>query len=111
MKITSIEPTPSPHSMKINVTERLSDGETFNYKKTDDLTNAPAYVRELFDISDIINIYRVVDFITIARQPRIAWEDILPAVRDVIGTKDGRDIFELPKQQASEEDTTFGEVF
>src|SRR5690625_4050539 len=86
VKITSIEPTPSPHSMKINVSERLPDGETLNYKSTDDLTDAPTFVKQLFTIEGITNIYRVVDFITIARHPRTPWETILPEVRRVRGT-------------------------
>ncbi len=35
MRIVSIEPTPSPHSMKINVSEELPAGENYNYKHTD----------------------------------------------------------------------------
>jgi len=112
MKIVSIEPTPSPHSMKINVNEELPDGETLNVKKGDDLTDAPSYIKELFTIEGIINIYRVVDFITIARQPRARWEDILPAVRDIIGTTENEDDLQIdiPLTDNDEADDAFGEV-
>src|SRR5690625_3574806 len=110
MKITSIEPTPSPHSMKINVSERLLDGETFNYKSTDDLTNAPEYIKQLFTIEGIINIYRVVDFITIARHPRTPWESILPEVRRVLGTTEKKNTFDISTTNTSEEDTSFGAI-
>src|SRR5690625_4919634 len=88
VKMSSIEPIPSPHSIKINVREQLPDGETLNFKLGDDLSDAPNYIVELFKIDGISNIYRVVDFITIARHPRVAWEEILPAVRATLGTEE-----------------------
>lgn len=109
MEITSIEPTPSPHSMKVNVTERLSDGETLNFKRGDDLTTAPEYIKLLFNIDGIINIYRVVDFITLARHPRTPWETILPQVRKTLGTRE-TDTTIKPLENKAEADDAFGEV-
>lgn len=86
MKIISIEPTPSPHSMKINVNETLPPDETYNYNEKDDLTHAPAYVQALFALDGVKNIYRVVNFIALARHPKIPWEELLPQVRNVLGT-------------------------
>src|SRR5690625_140489 len=110
MRITSIEPTPSPHSMKINVSERLADGETLNYKSTDDLSDAPQYIKNLLAIDGIINIYRVVDFITIARHPRTPWEEILPDVRNVLGTEEKENTLEFLPAHTSDEDTSFGAI-
>ena len=110
VKITSIEPTPSPHSMKINVSEHLSDGETLNYKLGEDLSDAPDYIKQLFDIDGVINIYRVVDFITIARHPRTPWESILPAVRETLGTEEDESTVIPKHRETSPEDPAFGEV-
>ncbi|MBW7456540.1 NifU N-terminal domain-containing protein, partial [Paenibacillus sepulcri] len=33
MKLLSIEPTPSPNSMKLNVDEKLPQGQRLSYKK------------------------------------------------------------------------------
>src|SRR5690625_1607151 len=66
MKITSIEPTPSPHSMKINVSKTLPEGETLDFKRGSDLAEAPKYIKQLFQVDGIINIFRVANFITIA---------------------------------------------
>lgn len=33
MKITAIEPTPSPNTMKVILTEALAGGKSNNYKK------------------------------------------------------------------------------
>lgn len=110
MIIVSIEPTPSPHSMKINVSKTLLDGETLNFKKSDDLTDAPDYIKQLFEVNGIINLYRVVDFITIARHPRTPWEEILPAVREVLGTRESDDTILDEISQKTDEDSAFGEV-
>src|SRR5699024_5630775 len=96
--------------MKLNVTKRLPDGETFNYKRNDDLTNAPSYIKNLFAIDGIINIYRVIDFITIARHPRTPWEDILPNVRNVLGTEEKESTLEFLPENASNEDSAFGAI-
>src|SRR5699024_12374722 len=107
MKILSIEPTPSPHSMKINVNINLPDGETLNYKLNDDLTEAPQYIKDLFEIDGIINVYRVVDFVTIARKPRTPWEKILPAVRETIGTKENESELEIGNTTSKEPHDSF----
>lgn len=85
MKIVSMEPTPSPYSMKVNLDEHLPDGQIQEYKKTDDLSGAPDYIKDLFQIDGIKGLFRVVDFITIERDPRTEWEDILPKVIELIG--------------------------
>lgn len=108
MKIVSIEPTPSPYSMKINVDEQLTDGQTENYKLNDDVTNAPDYVQKLFTVNGVKGLYRVIDFIALERNPRVPWEEILPEVRNVLGSSE-ENSDSLTKETASS-DENFGEV-
>lgn len=110
MKIVSIEPTPSPHSMKINIDKELDDGVAFDYKDSDDLTDAPEYIKNLFTINGIKGIYRVVDFITIQRHPRIAWEDILPEVREQLGDTSGGALEDIFAPTSTKEEDTIGEI-
>src|SRR5699024_10717172 len=94
MKIVSIEPTPSPHSMKVNIDKTLPEGENQNFQDKDDLSNAPEYIQSLFEIEGVKGLYQVQDFITIQRNPRIRWEVILPKVQDLLGsTEDMADTF------------------
>ncbi|QAS52546.1 conserved virulence factor C family protein [Halobacillus litoralis] len=86
MKIVSIEPTPSPNSMKINLNETLPDGETHNYKKGDQLEDAPDFIQQLFEVEGVKGLYHVTDFIALERNARISWEVILPEVRSVFGS-------------------------
>jgi hypothetical protein len=108
MKIVSMEPTPSPYSMKINVDEELPDGKTENYKLDDNLSDAPDYIKALFAINGVKGLYRVIDFIALERNPRVSWEEILPEVRKVLGSDDAdADLFSKAADQA---DDAFGEV-
>lgn len=109
MKIVSIEPTPSPYSMKINVDERLEDGKSETYKETDDLTNAPTYVQELFKIEGVKELYRVIDFIALERNPKVSWEDILPHVESVLGSIDDAGDTQITSKEKMLEDQ-YGEV-
>ncbi|GIO27267.1 conserved virulence factor C family protein [Ornithinibacillus bavariensis] len=86
MKIVSIEPTPSPYSMKINVNVEMPDGKTENYKLGDDLSQAPSYIQALFSINGVKGIYRVIDFIALERDARTPWEEILPEVERTLGS-------------------------
>src|SRR5699024_959840 len=78
MKIVSIEPTPSPHSMKVNIDEKLPEGENQNFQDKDDLSNAPEYIQSLFEIEGVKGLYQVQDFITIQRNQLKHWKIILP---------------------------------
>src|SRR5690625_4396189 len=103
-----MEPTPSPYSMKINVDEELADGQTENYKLDDDLSAAPEYIKKLFAIHGVKGLYRVIDFIALERNPRVAWEEILPEVRKVLGSEDeSTDLF---SKAAGDAEDAFGEV-
>lgn len=108
MKIVSIEPTPSPHSMKVNVDESLPNGENQNFQDRDDLSNAPEYIKSLFKIEGVKGLYQVQDFITIQRNPRIRWEDILPVVQNVLGST--KDIAETFTTAATAANDHFGEI-
>ena len=106
-----MEPTPSPYSMKINVNEKLADGQTENYKDTDDLHDAPDYIKELFAINGVKGLYRVIDFIALERNPRVSWEEILPEVRKVLGSEEEEtaELFSKAVNNPQTEDA-FGEV-
>lgn len=85
MKIVTIEPTPSPYSMKIVVDDMLPMGSSFDYKRETYSSGDPDYVQALFQIEGVKGIYRVADFLALERSPKSAWETILPAVRGAFG--------------------------
>lgn len=106
MNIVSIEPTPSPNSMKINLSESLPEGETHNYKADDDHSTSPEFVQHLFSIEGVKGLYHVLDFIALERNARVPWESILPEVRKVFGSE----VDQPPSSSISGEEDPFGEV-
>src|SRR5699024_12820920 len=96
-------------SMKINVDQRLPDGQKENYQRGDDLHDAPDYVQKLFVIDGVKGLYRVIDFLTIQRNPRVAWEVILPEVQDVFGSSNNMDENQCFSTKNCTEDS-FGEI-
>lgn len=82
MKIRSIEPTPSPNAMKLNMDERVSGGKTYTRDSQD---QAPDYIRRLLAIDGVKSLFQVADFISVERDPKADWKQILPRVREVFG--------------------------
>ena len=84
MKIKSIEPTPSPNTMKINLTEEMPAGKSNNYKK-DEAEHAPQLIKDLLKIEGIKGIYHVADFLAVERNAKYDWKEILIDIRRVFG--------------------------
>lgn len=84
MNIKSIEPTPSPNTMKINLTEELPAGQSNNYKK-ESAEQAPLLIQRLLQIEGIKGVYHVADFLAIERISKYDWKDLLIKVREVFG--------------------------
>ncbi|AJD91240.1 hypothetical protein JMA_19230 [Jeotgalibacillus malaysiensis] len=103
MKILSIEPTPSPNTMKVIVDEALAGGTSNNYKK-DDAEKAPDKIKKLLQIDGVKGIYHVADFLAVERHPKADWEAVLPEVRSVFGEENTSDHTE------EKPDDHFGEV-
>lgn len=105
MKLLSIEPTPSPNSMKLNLDETLPPNERYTYTK-DNLATAPDRVQQLMAIPGVTGLFHVADFMAIDRHPRGEWQAILSEVRRILrGTPAGADDSQSllsPEEQAAE---------
>lgn len=106
MKIVSIEPTPSPNSMKLNLDEKLHGGLKFTYTQ-DNKEDAPAIILRLLSIQGVKSIFHAADFMAIDRIPKFDWQSILAEVREAFGQTD---VSGDPAQIKSEADVSFGEV-
>lgn len=96
MKIKSIEPTPSPNTMKINLDEELPGGKSNNYNEKN-AEGAPAVIQDILKIEGIKGVYHVADFLAVERNAKYDWKQILPQVRSAFGeelseTNDGQNI-------------------
>jgi len=106
MNIVSIEPTPNPNSMKINLDERLNSGQKYTFMKKDK-DRCPVEFKGILDIDGVESIFRVADFLSVQRHPNADWEEILMRVRTVIeGVAKGNEGTSL----GSALDEHFGEI-
>lgn len=90
LQIKSIEPTPSPNTMKINLTEELASGKSNNYKK-EQADSAPAVIKEILQIDGVKGVYHVADFLAVERNPKFDWKEILIKVRQCFGEDTGKE--------------------
>ncbi|TYR80894.1 virulence factor [Priestia megaterium] len=84
MKIKSIEPTPSPNTMKINLNEVLPGGKSNNYNK-ENVNGAPSIIQQIMKVEGIKGVYHVADFLAVERNAKYDWKQILPRVRAAFG--------------------------
>lgn len=86
LKIKTIEPTPSPNTMKIILDEELLMGKSHNYKK-ETASDAPAVIQTILQIEGIKGVYHVADFLAVERNAKFDWKELLPKVRLAFGEK------------------------
>jgi hypothetical protein len=82
VKLLSIETTPNPNSMKLNLDERLAKGVAIAYTH-ENRGDCPAYIDKILAIPGVSSVFRVEDFMAIQRKPTAGWEDILSQARAV----------------------------
>ncbi|WP_424767346.1 virulence factor [Paenibacillus sp. sgz302251] len=83
MKLLSIEPTPSPNSMKLNVDEMLPRGRRLTFKASEG-NDAPELLQQLLHIKGVRSLFRTADFIALDRMPGADWADILAEAGQIL---------------------------
>ncbi|MFC7393915.1 conserved virulence factor C family protein [Scopulibacillus cellulosilyticus] len=108
MKLQGIEPTPSPHTMKLILDETLPSGKSHNYRQ-DNKNDAPELIQELLDIEGVKGVYHVADFMALERFPKADWGEILSKVRTVLGEDEGSS-HESSEKSSVQPKENFGEI-
>ncbi|GAV10557.1 virulence factor [Paenibacillus sp. chi10] len=105
MNLITIEPTPSPNSMKLHLDETLPAGIRRTYSE-DNRRSAPPLIASLLDIEGVKSVFHTADFIALDRFPNADWARILDEVRGLFGQSQA--------ESTQEEDlaswTSFGEA-
>src|ERR1700682_4298964 len=83
LKLLSIETTPNPNSMKMNLDESLAKGVAITYTN-EEREDCPASIQKILAIPGVISVFRVEDFMAIQRKPTAGWEDILSQASAVL---------------------------
>jgi hypothetical protein len=80
LTLVSIDTTPNPNSMKLNLKGLLEISGAFTHENQDLASNE---VKKLLCIEGIQSVFVSVNFLTINRDPRIDWQRILESVRRI----------------------------
>ena len=84
IKILSIEPTPSPNVMKLNVDETLPSGVSRNFTKVKQ-EGAPDYISNVLAMEGVVGVFQVSDFLAVERHPKADWKEILGHIGKLFG--------------------------
>jgi hypothetical protein len=84
MKLLSIEPTPNPNSMKLNLDETLPKGIATTYRPEGKALYPPG-IQALLAIPGVQSLYHAADFLAVQRVPSAPWDELLARVREVLG--------------------------
>lgn len=101
MEILRVEPTPSPNTMKVVLTEKRSDNQSNTYTEVKE-TN-PKFINDLLALEGVKSIFYVMDFLAIDKEPRANWENVLPLITSTLSNEEATGV-------QSQIDDHFGEV-
>jgi hypothetical protein len=85
MKLLSIEPTPSPNTMKLNVDIKLDPGVRLNYGGKAPSAASTPLVAKLLEVPGVKGVFHTSDFLAIDRKGNADWAAILDGVREAFG--------------------------
>lgn len=88
MEIVRIEPTPSPNTMKITVSEEKTEMKSSTYREVSD--DAPDFINRILEIEDVKSVFHALDFISVDKSPKVDWETLIPQIEETFsgGTED-----------------------
>ncbi|MBA4494963.1 conserved virulence factor C family protein [Paenactinomyces guangxiensis] len=109
MKIVSIEPTPSPNVMKLNVDESLPAGTSYNFSQNQK-EQAPEHIRTLLSVDGVKSVFQVLDFISLERHPKADWQTVLSQARKVLGEANRKHKGDSVTEEQKKPADSFGEV-
>lgn len=90
MKLSSIETTPSPNCMKLNLDELISP-KPLTLQSNDQAVDAPEVAKQLLAIAGIQSVFLAGDFITLTRKGHVDWQPILAEAARLLRVAEGAD--------------------
>ncbi|MGL4622436.1 MAG: virulence factor [Chroococcidiopsis sp.] len=91
MKLRSIETTPSPNCIKLNLDEPLG-AKPLTVSDTTDISSAPKIAQQLFSIEGVREVFLVDNFITLTRKSHAEWQAILAEAARLIDLSQAGDL-------------------
>lgn len=101
MEIVRVEPTPSPNTMKIVLSEKREDNKSNTYTAVKE--GQPQFINDLLALDDVKSIFHVMDFLAVDKQPKADWEEVLPQITSTLND-------EIGETEEATPDEHFGEI-
>lgn len=98
MKLFSLETTPNPHCMKLNLNETIAD-KPITLTAADRGENVPQPIAQLVEIEGVREAFLNDNFIALIRQSQAQWEPILSQAAQILGIAEGADTELLSQSQ------------
>ncbi len=102
MEIVKVEPTPSPNTMKIVLSETREDRHSSTYTEVKE--GQPPFIKAILKIEEVKSVFYVLDFIAVDKMPKADWEDVLPKVTATLNHDQQDSLSEI------QPDSHFGEI-
>lgn len=77
------ESTPNPETMKFVFNRMILPNQTADFTDASQCSHSPL-AKNLFEFSFVNGVFIMNNFVTITRQPGIAWEEIVPIVKEFL---------------------------
>lgn len=90
LQLVSIETTPSPNCIKLNLNGTISP-KSVTVQQGNSSADTPAFAQQLLAIEAVQSVFLVNDFITLTRQGSADWRPILAQAADILGIADKAD--------------------
>lgn len=91
MKLASLETTPNPNCMKLNLDEQIVD-KPVSLQRGKSLDNLPQAVLKLLEIEGVKEAFLASNFITLTRQGQSDWQAILSEAARLLGVAETADL-------------------
>ncbi len=101
MEILRVEPTPSPNTMKIVLSEKRQDNKSNTYTEVNE--QQPQFINDLLNLEGVKSIFHVMDFLAIDKQPKADWENVLPLITSTLNNEEN-------ENQEYQPDEHYGEI-
>jgi hypothetical protein len=99
MKLSSLETTPNPHCMKLNLDETIAQ-KPITLKPGESSEQVPSAIAQLIEIEGVREAFLNSDFVALIRQSQADWEPILSQAAKILGVADNADTELLSQSQS-----------
>lgn len=99
LHLRSVETTPNPNSMKLNLAEHVGKAVTYS---ADSREGCPEIIGKLVDIDGVKSVFVCGDFLTLNKDPRADWRAILDVATRILGGNESSSAASEEQRQEAE---------